>query len=115
MNVRALLGTGALLLLGLTPNLAPAQRFHSSPRIYSGRTYGYVHRPAYVGRTSYGYGPFYPSYIPAPSVNYFGAGIPLNSGGATFYFGTGGGYYSSPYRGYYGHRRHGHYSYRHRR
>lgn len=92
MNTRTLLVVGALLAAAAAPATLHAQRrsrHHVSPR------------------TSYGHGPFYPSYIPGPSFNYYGPGA-YRAGGATFYFGPGGGYYGTvpswgygvPYGGY---------------
>lgn len=86
MTICNLLGVAALVALTAVPSLSAAQR--------GGRPYGY-------GRSSYGHGPFYPSQIPSPSYRYFGTGRPYRAGGATFYFGPGGGYYGS-YGGFYG-------------
>lgn len=92
MNIRTLLGVGALLVAAAIPATSLAQRTHRN-----------------APRTSYGRGPFYPSYVPGPSYNYFGSGRVYRSGSASFLFGPGGGYYGNyptyygyPYGGYYG-------------
>ncbi len=100
MKTRTLLGVAALLAATAMPTIGSAQRTHRN----HGHSYNRV-------RTSYGYGPFYPSYVPAPSYNYLAPGRAYRSGGATFYFGGNGGYYgnypstyyySAPGYGYYG-------------
>ncbi len=93
MKLRNLLSGLALVAVTAIPTVSAAQ-----VRVYR----NWHHSPNYYGRTSYGRGPFYPSYIPGPSYQYFGSGGPYRVGGATYYFGPGGGYYGSYPYGYYG-------------
>ena len=60
---------------------------------YNRSTYGYTPYRGYSN--PYGYGPFGPSYVPAPSYRYLGGGNAYRSGGVTFFFGNGGGYYGN--------------------
>jgi hypothetical protein len=113
MKLNNLISLAALVTATALPTLGSAQIRHLHPsRIHP----SYV-RPSYqipyYSRTSYGYGPFYPSYIPGPSYQYFGAGGSYRAGGTTFHFGPGGGYtvtypygYSYPSYGWTRHRSH---------
>lgn len=80
MNIRNALAIAGLAAAIAIPATSTAQ-FYSPYR----SNYG---RPSY-----YGYGPYGPSYIPGPSYQYYGNSRPLRTGGATVYFGPGGGYY----------------------
>jgi hypothetical protein len=96
MKFRTILGTVALIAATAIPAIAPAQRYHHSHRL---RSYG----------SGYGHGPFYPSWIPGPSGQYFGtqhyraqhfrSGGPYRINGLTYYFGPGGAtyYQAAPY------------------
>jgi len=108
MKLKNLMSLAALVTATALPALGSAQiqRIHPS-RIH------HSYQTPYYSRTSYGYGPFYPSYIPGPSYQYYGAGGPYRAGGTTFYFGPGGGYtatypygYSYPSYGWPRHRSH---------
>ena len=108
MKQKNLLSLAALVTVVALPTLGSAQihrtRIHES---HIRPSYSYP----YYSRTSYGYGPFYPSYIPGPSYQYIGPGGPYRIGGVTYYFGPGGGYtatypYGNPYYRSYGWHRH---------
>ena len=98
MRLRTALGLGALLLAAAMPATSLGQRIYDRP---SGRNY-------------FGGGPFGPSTLFGNGYqNRYGRGRvtgPLRFGGATVYFGPGGGYgyqapvfgYGYPYSEYYG-------------
>ena len=86
MTLRSFLGVAALVMVAALPAVGPAQSHRR-------------HHNTYYG--GYGRGPFYPSWIPGASGQYYGSGGPYRINGLTYYFGPGGAtYYNVPPYGY---------------